>query len=146
MLKGLHIAESSGVHSITPIQPLACNNIKIGDPSVKKGRPGFHYFTDFGLGFAQVQPYNADQGAGTYNLYKPDENIIAGAYILKFYQSQTSSIPGPNAKVWHAIYGYNSGNVQAGQNPIDLRPSGPAKDADNAFRGMGLTPPDYNTQ
>jgi hypothetical protein len=128
---GVVTLESSGKHSYIRIDPLAVNNVQVGENAV--GSP-LHTYTDDGLGFMKVQPYNR----GTCNLYKPDDNLLRGAQILSGHMT---GAPGafPAEKAWRTYVKYNSGNYGTGT-PQQQRAaeSKPAYRADKLFGILGL--------
>lgn len=131
-LDGLVTVESTGKHSDDRHAPLAINSIRVGEAS---GGTPKHTWTDDGLGFMKVQPYNR----GTRNLYKPDENLLQGTQLLA---GHVNGAPGtnPSEKAWRAYVKYNSGNYGAGT-PQQMRAAGskPAYRADKLFHILGLS-------
>lgn len=135
-------------HSYTKHVPLAVNSVRVGEAAVGSGS-SLHSYTDWGIGFAALQPYNA----GGQNLYKPNDNLFRCA---QFFQSILSgpyippSATGAKAKVWYACYGYNQGPVSIPQSssPQALRAAGiaGAQYADGVFSYMGITAPNLNTE
>ncbi len=132
-------------HSYTKLDHLAINNIRVGEAPGAGG----NVYTDWGIGFAAIQPYNA----GGKNLYNPNENLFRCAQIFK---EQLTKVParatGPNAQVWYACFRYNQGNVTQGVNNNDTpqslrgRAHPGAVYADKVFEWMGITPPDGNNE
>lgn len=105
-------------HSWARFDPLAVSSVDIGQ-ALKKDPD--HTYTDGGLGFGKVQPYNK----GTRNLYKPDENMLREAGIMNtnIYAADNPGGPDINAKVWFGYYRYNAGNYGNGT-PAQLRAAG----------------------
>jgi hypothetical protein len=126
-------------HSYQRHDPLAYSSVSIGENS---GGTPKHTWTDCGLGFGKLQPYNR----GTYNLYKPDENISC---MAEFYKPLLQGAPGANAseKVWRSVYKYNHGAYDGDKTIAQLRSSTDpfekrsAEHADKIFDEMNVTRP-----
>jgi hypothetical protein len=130
-------------HSFAPHAPLAVNSIRVGEAKAGQGVDE-HSYTDWGIGFGAVQPYNA---AGK-NLYHPGDNLLRTAEFFKGILNGATIPPqatGPKSKVWFTCYGYNQGPNAIPQNapPSVLRANDTdgAKYADQVFDYMGVTPP-----
>ncbi len=109
------VVQEGGTHSIAITHPLAVCSVQVGEAVA-----GRHTYTDDGLGFCKVQPYNSVI-ANVENLFLPDQNLIAGARILEQCMDksphQRDDIVDNNRKpyqvVWDALYKYNSGKYPA---------------------------------
>lgn len=151
IVKGICRKEGGGqnpYHSRTKHTPLAMNSVRVGEAAIGEGA-NKHVYTDWGIGFAAIQPYNADGK----NLYKPNENLLRCA---TFFQSILASNKirsmtlGPKAKVWYGCYGYNQGigAIPIGGTPSSLRMDNDkgALYADGVFNYMGVTPPNSKVE
>jgi hypothetical protein len=65
---------------------------------------GQHIFTDFGIGFGAVQPYNRR----TYNIYIPEDNMKASAVYIKDRINDASTY-GPLTRIFVGYANYNQG-------------------------------------
>lgn len=120
------------------------NSLKIGENNNATG--GTHTYTDGGLGWGSVQPYNA----GSRNLYDPQQNVTKIAEMIEIHYNTAAAIQGNKARIWHAVYGYHHGSMSLGSTPAQLRINAPepADYADNVFNRISApyTPlPNANT-
>ena len=98
------VATESSIHSFALSSPLTFSSVSVGEqPSADRS----HYYTDDGIGFCQVQPYNSNG----LNLYDPQSNLTRGAQLFALYVGDPNN-PGVTApeKVWWAYFHYNSGH------------------------------------
>jgi hypothetical protein len=136
LLDGLCKQEGTGsgtaTHCYALSGPLYWNSVKIGE---KNSADQSHTFTDAGLGWGSIQPYNR----GTRNLYDPQGNMTRVAQLVKDYYDNASQVPGAKARIWHAIYGYHHGSMSLSSTPAQLRTSQPeaAGYADSVFNRIG---------
>lgn len=131
-------------HSFPRFNPLAVSSVRVGEVRTGQGTPRDHTYTDWGIGFGAVQPYNA----GGRNLYLPEQNLTrVGEWIHGLIRSVPRAVTGAKARVWHAAFAYNQGSMQANRTPANLRNAGSdgAAYADGVFDFMGINPPDLNT-
>jgi hypothetical protein len=114
MLKALMTKESGSAmtHAIALTDPLGTISVGVGENNVDDAGGGVHTYTDFGLGFMKVQPYNNNG----HNLYKPDENILRGTEMFKAALTSANGDNNPGAtaaqKVWFAYIAYNTGRYR----------------------------------
>jgi hypothetical protein len=137
------VQQEGGRHSYNRFDPLAVSNLQIGENAFGEGAAE-HVYTDGGLGFGKIQPYNR----GTHNVYMPYENLVCMAEIMKG-NVESARNPGTNAdeKVWRALFKYNNGPYRDETRIGDLRNSQDtnikrsANYADGVFAKLGLQPP-----
>ncbi len=141
ILRALITHESGGTHSYDLQAPLAANYIQVGTQNNGAGA-NLHQLTDWGLGFAKVQPYN-DNGL---NLYDPYQNILRGAQMFAAALANQGINEVGDNRIWMAYYYYNSGHIENGS--IDgaggaraVNRFGAADHADAFFSALGLQPP-----
>lgn len=139
--------ESSGTHcfNLSTAPALSTTSVKIGEPSAADG----HHFTDGGLGFLQIQPYNAVNAQK--NLYLPSDNINLSTKLMTGLVTQpTNPASGSGdvrARLWWALARYNGGNAVWGgaiHDPDDWRyqdGKGPGDYADAIFDDLGIPKP-----
>lgn len=143
LLKAQVRKEGENRHSYALSAPLAYNNVTIGWNRARGPGTDFHAFTDGGLGFTKVQPYNRD----AFNLYVAQSNLTRGAQFLNGRISNAYTTQGAVVQVWFGLYAYNIGsNPPVGSTPSQLRASTGnqkkgAQYADDIFSFMGLPPP-----
>jgi len=143
MVKAQIKKESNGKHSDARVDPLAVSSVRVGENYAGTG-VNKHTYTDDGIGFAKIQPYNR----GTQNIFGPPENILRQCEFLK---PLIDGAPGATVieRVWRAFVKYNTGQYYAAMTPAEMRasPDGSAandaaKYADTVFANAGLqTPP-----
>lgn len=135
---------SNPYHSYVKFSPLAINNVRVGENALGDGADK-HSFTDWGIGFAAIQPYNS----GGKNLYKPADNLFRCAQFFQgILSAQIPSVAtGAKAKVWYGCYIYNQGSVPSNSSPLALRNQGTdgAAYADDVFNRMGVALPNANS-
>jgi hypothetical protein len=104
VLNAFVLQESSGRHSFALTGPLAFTNVNVGEQRLMSDG---HYYTDDGIGFVQIQPYNSHG----LNLYSPTANLQCAARILDTVINSPNN-PGttPQQKIWWGCYIYNAGN------------------------------------
>jgi len=107
-------------HSLAVRPPLAINSVRVGWVTRAAGNT----YTDWGLGFGAIQPYNTRQDAP--NLYRPIDNTYTHAMIMK---DNVDGAPGATGseKVWRAFFKYRHGSYQASETIAQLR-AYPAED------------------
>ncbi len=112
--------ESSGTHSYPRIDPLAACSVQVGENALSG-----HTFTDGGLGFCKVQPYNH----ANYNLYRPDHNMRRSAQMLQGYingvDENEVNAQSDERKLWYAVFRYNNGSYggyQSNTSGVAARP------------------------
>jgi hypothetical protein len=101
--------ESRGTHSYALEGSLTASNVQVGTNAVGADA-NKHQYTDCGIGFAKVQPFNA----GGNNLYNPAENLIVAA---KYFQKQLGDARNKavgDARIWMAYFAYNTGGFADG--------------------------------
>ncbi len=118
--------------------PLYWNSVKIGEKSVGQGEAR-HTYTDAGLGWGSVQPYNR----GARNLYDPQGNMTRVAEMVKGHLPSADAVPGKKSRIWHAVFGYHRGHTHPTMTPTQLRVADDPKDveaagyADDVFGKIG---------
>jgi len=126
-------------HSFDRFDPLAVSSVRVGEAPGSAG----HTFTDFGIGFGAIQPFNR----GGRNIYLPDQNVLRSAELLQeFSNGLPATVTGTNARVWATAFAYNQGLgtlrsvIDAGDTPASLRVAGHggADYADGVFQWMGI--------
>jgi PKD repeat protein len=131
------VTREGGRHSYTRHTPLVSSSISIGEALA-----GAHVYTDAGLGYMKVQPYNR----GTRNLYAPAENLLCGAEILQNNITEVNANHATDShahRLWRAVFMYNRGNRRGGLSPAELRASAVTADqnaaayADSVFGRLG---------
>jgi hypothetical protein len=98
-----------GIHSYDLAAPLAASSVQVGENTAGVSADR-HVYTDFGIGFVKVQPYNANGK----NLYDPAQNLTRGAEIFQARLSSPSNLETGNNAIWIAYYAYNSGGFGGG--------------------------------
>jgi hypothetical protein len=137
ILRALVQHESGGTHSYDLSDPLGSNSVQVGTNKAGVGA-SLHQFTDWGIGFAKVQPFNRS----TFNLYAPDENLLRGAEIFNIQLSSASNHEAGDARIWLAYYAYNTGGFGGGTvASARLADAGWAARADAFFDVLGLPHP-----
>jgi hypothetical protein len=136
------VQTEGGKHAYAaPFVPLAVSSIQIGENAVGAGA-ALHVFTDGGIGFGKVQPYNK----ATRNLYLPDENLLRMAALMNGFvnSAQNPSAGTPDPQVWDALYIYNHGGWRPANttfNQLRAAKDPSAAYADKTFGFLGKAPP-----
>ncbi|TQE94358.1 MAG: hypothetical protein FKY71_17685 [Spiribacter salinus] len=126
-------------HSFTRHDPLAINSVRVGEAAGS----AHHTFTDFGIGFGAIQPFNR----GGRNIYIPSENVLRTAELLQIEIDRLPAVvTGAKARVWATAFAYNQGIgtlrgvIGAGETPLSLRTAGHdgARYASGVFGFIGI--------
>ncbi|MBN2685739.1 MAG: hypothetical protein JXR40_10705, partial [Pontiellaceae bacterium] len=116
LMNALIEQESEGTHSYVRHDPLAVCSIGIGE-AINNG----HVYTDGGIGFCKVQPYNR----GNRNLYQPSGNMIRSAQIIdaniEGVDTEEPNATTPERQLWYAVFKYNNGSYGGYRTPAVLR-------------------------
>lgn len=133
--------ENNGKHSGDRFDPLAVSSVLVGENYAGSGAT-LHTYTDDGIGFAKIQPYNR----GTLNIFGPPENILRQGQMMKVNIDGTQGLFGVNERVWRAYVRYNAGSYFQNLTAAQLRTGTStqqrgAKYADAIFNAMGIPLP-----
>jgi hypothetical protein len=114
ILRGLIKHESTGIHSYDVSHPLEFSSVQVGAQPAGQG-DNRHQLTDWGLGFAKVQPYNSKPPTGPdLNLYDPAQNILRAAQMLNEKLIDKRNKETGDDALWLAYFAYNTGGFVGG--------------------------------